>query len=90
MAEEVKTEAAKPEVKKPKVIDTNSAKYKLGQVIVKHYREVFEAKERGEKIGWCASNFPEEIFETLGLKAAILRIRRQLYRRVVRVQKCVR
>lgn len=68
MAEEVKTEAAKPEVKKPKVIDTNSAKYKLGQVIVKHYREVFEAKERGEKIGWCASNFPEEIFETLGLK----------------------
>lgn len=49
-------------------IDPNSAKFKLNEIVVKHYREVNEAKERGEKIGWCASNFPQEIFQTLGLK----------------------
>lgn len=31
------------------------------------YKEVFEAKERGEKIGWSTSIFPQEIPETLGL-----------------------
>ncbi|MEG0753180.1 MAG: 2-hydroxyacyl-CoA dehydratase family protein [Angelakisella sp.] len=60
MAEEVKKE-------RPPV-DPNSAKYKLNEVVVKHYREVQEAKDRGEKIGWCASNFPQEIFQTLGIK----------------------
>lgn len=72
MPEEVKqaqAPAAAPAPAKPKKeIDPNSAKYKLGSIIVKHYKEVTEAKERGEKIGWCASNFPQEIFETLGLK----------------------
>ena len=33
--------------------DPNSAKYKLNEIIVKHYKEVQEAKDRGEKIGWC-------------------------------------
>lgn len=57
------------EVKKPKYQpDPNSAKYKLNKIIEKHYREVQEAKDRGEKIGWCASNFPQEIFQTLGIK----------------------
>ena len=60
MAEEVKP--ARPPA------DPNSAKYKLEQIVRKHYREVQEAKERGEKIGWCASNFPQEIFQTLGIK----------------------
>ena len=64
MAEEEKKEV-KPE-KKP--IDVNSSKYKLGKVVADHYREVAEAKARGEKIGWCASNFPQEIFQTLGVK----------------------
>ncbi|AYD40208.1 2-hydroxyacyl-CoA dehydratase [Clostridium fermenticellae] len=60
MGEEVK--------KKKRVIDPNSAAYKLNQIVVKHYKEVQEAKDRGEKIGWCASNFPQEIFQTLGVK----------------------
>ncbi len=31
------------------------------------YAEAYEAKAKGEKIGWCASNFPVEICETLGI-----------------------
>lgn len=49
------------------VKDPNSAKVKLGKIIENHYSDLWEAKERGEKIGWCASNFPQEIFETLGV-----------------------
>ncbi|MBP1920461.1 2-hydroxyacyl-CoA dehydratase subunit D [Youngiibacter multivorans] len=56
------------ETKVQKVPDPNSAKYKLDAIVSKHYREVQEAKDRGEKIGWCASNFPQEIFQTLGIK----------------------
>ena len=48
--------------------DPNSATYKLGAIVSKHYSELQEAKDRGEKIGWCASNFPQEIFQTLGIK----------------------
>jgi benzoyl-CoA reductase/2-hydroxyglutaryl-CoA dehydratase subunit BcrC/BadD/HgdB len=48
--------------------DPNSAKYKLNAVVEKHYREAWDAKERGEKVGWCASNFPQELFQTLGIK----------------------
>lgn len=56
------------EVKKPRrPIDPNSAKYKLNQIVAKQKQDVWDAKERGEKIGWCASNFPVEIIETLGL-----------------------
>ena len=47
--------------------DPNSAKYKLNQIAAKAYTDVQEAKERGEKIGWIASNFPVEIPETLGI-----------------------
>ena len=55
--------------KKPRrEIDKNSAKYKLNQIIVNHYKDAYEAKENGEMVGWCASNFPQEIFETLGVK----------------------
>ncbi|MBE5974568.1 MAG: 2-hydroxyacyl-CoA dehydratase [Paenibacillaceae bacterium] len=54
---------------KPKfTIDPDSAKFKLNEIVGKHYKEVQEAKDRGEKIGWCASNFPQEIFQTLGIK----------------------
>ena len=60
MAEEVK--------KQKRPVDPNSAKYKLNEIVVKHYKEVQEAKDKGEKIGWCASNFPQEIFQTLGIK----------------------
>ena len=56
------------EIKKPKKpIDPNSAKFKLGMIAAKAYSDCVEAKERGELVGWCASNFPVEIPETLGL-----------------------
>ena len=56
------------EVKKPKrPVDPNSAKYKLGQIAAKAYSDAQEAKARGEMVGWCSSNFPVEIPETLGL-----------------------
>ena len=47
--------------------DPNSAKFKLGKIAADAYTTAFEAKARGEKVGWCASNFPVEIPETLGL-----------------------
>ena len=47
--------------------DPNSAKYKLGQIAAKAYTDAEEAKARGEMVGWCSSNFPVEIPETLGL-----------------------
>ena len=47
--------------------DPNSAKYKLGQIAAKAYSDAMEAKARGEMVGWCSSNFPVEIPETLGL-----------------------
>lgn len=47
--------------------DPNSAKYKLGQIAAKAYSDAVAAKERGEMVGWCSSNFPVEIPETLGL-----------------------
>jgi R-phenyllactate dehydratase, medium subunit len=59
MAEEVKKSRPAP--------DPNSAKYKLGQIAMKAYSDCIAAKARGEKVGWCASNFPVEIPETLGL-----------------------
>lgn len=57
-----------PQKKKRKPVDPNSASYKLGKIVADAYREAQEAKDRGEPVGWCASNFPQEIFETLGLK----------------------
>lgn len=59
MAEEVKPQ------RRP--IDPDSAKYKLGQIAAKAYSDAADAKERGELIGWCSSNFPVEIPETLGI-----------------------
>ena len=59
MAEEGKKKRPAP--------DPNSAKFKLGQIAAKAYSDCVEAKQRGEMVGWCASNFPVEIPETLGL-----------------------
>jgi hypothetical protein len=55
------------EVKKKYTPDPNSAKYKLNAIAAQAYADAAEAKARGEKIGWCASNFPVEIPATLGL-----------------------
>lgn len=38
-----------------------------GALLDKAYTDTMEAKERGEKIGWATSLFPQEIAETLGL-----------------------
>ena len=59
MAEEVKKKRTPP--------DPNSAKYKLNAIAKAAYDDAIAAKERGELVGWCASNFPVEIPETLGL-----------------------
>ncbi len=44
------------------------AKVLLGEIVGEHYKSAWEAKKNGEKVGWCASNFPQEIFETLDIK----------------------
>lgn len=44
------------------------AKIKLREIAARMYDEAFEAKARGEKVGWIASNFPQEIPDTLGVK----------------------
>ena len=52
-----------------KKVDTRmKAKKVLSGIVDKCYAEAFEAKAAGEKVGWCASNFPQEIPTTLGLK----------------------
>ncbi len=56
------------EKKARKPLDPNSGRAKINQITADHYAGVWAAKERGEKIGWCASNFPQEIFETMGIK----------------------
>ena len=33
-------------------------------------QDVWDAKQRGEKIGWCASNFPQEITTAMDIKVA--------------------
>ncbi len=53
--------------KKPEK-DPNSAKYLLRALTAQHYEDAWTAKNNGEKIGWCASNFPQEIYTTLGIK----------------------
>ena len=50
------------------MVEEKPAKKMLGEIVAKHYQEAWDAKERGEKVGWCASNFPQEIFETLDIK----------------------
>lgn len=59
MAETAKKSRPKP--------DPNSAKMRLRKIAADAYTDCIKAKERGEKVGWVASNFPVEIPETLGL-----------------------
>lgn len=44
------------------------AKIKLREIVEKGYALAWEAKKRGEPVGWSSSKFPAEIAETLGLK----------------------
>ena len=48
---------------------------KPGKVVLRELQDkiaqdVWDAKNRGEKIGWCASNFPQEIPTAMGIKVA--------------------
>lgn len=44
-----------------------SAKEKLRAVVDQVYQNAWDAKKRGEPVGWSSSKFPAEIAETLGL-----------------------
>lgn len=44
------------------------AAVQLRELAAAYYQEAWDAKNRGEKVGWCASNFPQEIPTTLGVK----------------------
>ena len=46
------------------------AKIVLRDLQDKFAEDVWEAKRRGEKIGWCASNFPQEITTAMDIKVA--------------------
>lgn len=44
------------------------AKIMLRTIVDNIYQEAWEAKKKGEPVGWSSSKFPAEIAETLGLK----------------------
>ena len=46
------------------------AKIVLRELQDKIAQDVWDAKNRGEKIGWCASNFPQEITTAMDIKVA--------------------
>jgi len=56
-------QATTPKPKKP----LPKSRVMVGEQLNQLYQETIEAKERGEKIGWSASIFPQEIAEALGL-----------------------
>jgi benzoyl-CoA reductase/2-hydroxyglutaryl-CoA dehydratase subunit BcrC/BadD/HgdB len=43
------------------------AKKRLKEIADKATQIAWEAKKRGEKVGWCASNFPQEITTAMGI-----------------------
>ncbi|MCW2483037.1 2-hydroxyacyl-CoA dehydratase, partial [Candidatus Symbiopectobacterium sp. NZEC135] len=51
----------------PQTSEPVPAKKKLQNIAAQAYQRAWDAKNRGEKIGWCASNFPQEIAETLDI-----------------------
>ncbi len=48
--------------------EKKEAKFKLREIVDTVYQEAWDAKKRGEPVGWSSSKFPGEIAETLGLK----------------------
>ena len=47
--------------------EKKSAKVLLRELQDKIAQDAWDAKNRGEKVGWCASNFPQEITTTMGI-----------------------
>lgn len=61
-------EQAKPVTEPPKPKKTlPKSRVMVGEQLNQLYQDTIAAKERGEKIGWSASIFPQEIAEALGL-----------------------
>ena len=48
-------------------IERKPAKIWLKEIADKATQDAWDAKNRGEKVGWCASNFPQEIPTTMGI-----------------------
>lgn len=67
MAEQVAPEKAAEKPAPKPVKDRSGAKYVLADIASQAYADAWAAKERGEKIGWSASNFPQELATTLGV-----------------------
>ena len=61
--EEKATPAAESKPKKP----LPKSRVMVSEQLAKLYQDTMDAKARGEKIGWSASIFPQEIAEALGL-----------------------
>ena len=51
-------------------VEKKPAKVVLRELQDKIAQDVWDAKNRGEKIGWCASNFPQEITTAMDIKVA--------------------
>ena len=64
MSEQANTQT--PQVSKPKRPKAKSM-IMIGEQTQALFDSARLAKERGEKVGWSASIFPQEIAETLGL-----------------------
>ena len=47
--------------------EKKSAKLVLRELQDKIAQDAWDAKKRGEKVGWCASNFPQEITTAMGI-----------------------
>ncbi len=47
--------------------EKKSAKIVLRELQDKIAQDAWDAKNRGEKVGWCASNFPQEITTAMGI-----------------------
>ena len=63
MEEKATQAAAAPKPKKP----LPKSRIMVSEQLAQLYQDTMDAKARGEKIGWSASIFPQEIAEALGL-----------------------
>lgn len=67
MADNNEKKISEKDVGKSKQGDKKEAKYLLRDIIADHYDTAWKVKQEGGMVGWCASNFPQEICETLGV-----------------------
>ena len=51
----------------PEMTEKKPAKIVLRELQDRIAQDAWDAKQRGEKVGWCASNFPQEITTAMGI-----------------------